>query len=410
MRKVVIVLAAVALASAGVYFYKRAGAASAAPSAATGGPGGPGRAGGAGRAPLPVDAAAVAKTALAEDIQVVGNLVGNATVQVVPKVGGRLETVRVRIGDTVNQGQVIASIEDNEIREQVRQAEAAFEVSKATIRQREADLKFAQSNLERSRSLFNRSLLPRQSLDDADARYQASNAQLDLARAQNNQSGARLQELRLTLGNTIIRSPVTGFVGQRFLDVGGFASTNQPVFSVVDIRPVRLVANLVERDVRRVRAGTPAVVEVDAFPGETFTGQVGRVAPVFDPQTRTAQMEIEVPNPAARLKPGMYARVSLRVGDKPDALAVPRNAVLDREGARGVFVIDGQTARYRTVETGIQNEAHVEILSGLREGERVVTTGAGALQDGDRVVLPGAGGRQGQGQQTPGATPAGRGQ
>ena len=409
MRKTVILIAAVAVASAGIYYYKRGGAATAAPASAAGP--GAGRGGGAatGRAPMPVDIAPVAKAALSEDTQVVGNLVGNATVQVVPKVGGRLASVRVRIGDTVAQGQVIATIEDQEIREQVRQAEAAFQVSQATIRQRQADLNFANTNLERSRSLASRGLLPQQSLDDADARYQAANAQLDLARAQNNQSSARLQELRLTLGNTIIRSPVTGFVGQRFLDVGGFASANQPVFSVVDIRLVRLVANLVERDVRRVQAGTPAVVEVDAFPGEKFNGRVGRVAPVFDPQTRTAQMEIEVPNPTGRLKPGMYARVELRVAQKPAALAVPRNAIVDQAGERGVFVVDGQNARYRKVETGIQSPALIEVLSGLQEGERVVTTGAGALRDGDRIVLPGAGraGRQGQ---TPGATPAGRGQ
>ncbi|MEX2270940.1 MAG: efflux RND transporter periplasmic adaptor subunit [Vicinamibacterales bacterium] len=389
MRKVVIVLAAVALATAGIYYYKRGTAASAAP--VSGAPAGARGGGAAGRAPLTVDVAPVSRTALSEDVQVVGNLVGNATVQVVPKVGGRLASVRVRIGDVVSQGQVIASIEDNEIRQQVRQAEAAAQVAAATIRQREADLKFARTNLDRSRSLFDRQLLPRQSLDDADARYQAAQAQLDLARAQNNQAAARLQELQLTLGNTIIRSPVTGFVGQRFLDVGGFASTNQPVFSVVDIRLVRLVANLVERDVKRVRTGTPAVVEVDAFPGERFTGRVGRVAPIFDPQTRTAQMEIEVPNPTGRLKPGMYARVELRVAEKPDALSVPRNAMVDQQGARGVFVVEGNVAKFRAVETGIQGPVQVEVVAGLREGERVVTTGAGALQDGDRVVVPGAG-------------------
>lgn len=409
MRKVVILLVAVALGTAGIYYYRRASAASPAPAAGAGAGGGMGRAGGpaGGRAPMSVETAPVVTTALSEEVQVVGNLVGNATVQVVPKVGGRLEAVNVRIGDTVGQGQVIARIEDNEIREQVRQAEAAFEVSKATIRQREADLKFAQTNLDRAKNLFDRQLVPRQSLDDADARQQAAAAQLDLARAQNNQSAARLQELRLTLGNTVIRSPVTGFVGQRFLDVGGFASTGSPVFSVVDIRLVRLVANLVERDLRRVQAGTGAVVEVDAFPGETFTGRVARVAPVFDPQTRTAQMEIEVPNPTGRLKPGMYARVNLRVAQKPDAIAVPRNAIVERPGERGVFVVDGQAARYRKVEVGIQAPDRVEIVAGVREGERVVTTGSGALRDGDRIILPGAGGRAGQGRE---GAPAGRGQ
>lgn len=382
MRKVVIIAAAVVLVIAGIYYYTR-GAASAAPAA---GPGGmPG-----GRPPMSISAEPARLETLTEDIQVVGNLVGNATVQIVPKVAGRLASVRARIGDVVSRGQVIATVEDNEIREQVRQAEAAAQVSQATIRQREADVKLAQTNLDRARSLYERQLLARQALDDAEAQAQATAAQLDLARAQNAQSRSRLQELRITLANTVIRSPVDGFVGARFLDQGGFASTNQPVFSVVDIRPVRLEASLVERDFRRVRAGTPAIVEVDAFPGETFTGTVGRVAPVFDPQTRTAQMEIEVPNPTNRLKPGMYARVSLRVADKPNALTVPRNAVVTRGAEQVVYVIDGNVARQRLVELGIQGPERVEITSGIREGEQVAATGAAALQDGDRIVLPGS--------------------
>jgi HlyD family secretion protein len=387
MRKAVIILVAVVVVTGGIYYYKRGAAAS--PAAANGGgPGGMGGPGG-GRPPMSVAAEQARLEAVTEDIQIVGNLVGNATVQVVPKVAGRLESVRARIGDTVSRGQIIATVEDNEIREQVRQAEAAAEVSQATIRQRQADLKFAQTNLDRARSLFERQLVARQALDDADARQQAAAAQLELAQAQNAQSRSRLQELRITLENTSIRSPVDGFVGARFLDQGGFASTNQPVFSVVDIRPVRLEASLVERDFRRVGAGTNAVVEVDAFPGEQFTGVVARVAPVFDPQTRTAQMEVEVPNPTGRLKPGMYARVSLRVGEKANALTVPRNAVVSRGTDQVVYVIDGTAVRQRKVELGIQAADRVEVTAGLREGERIVTTGAAALQDGDRIVLPG---------------------
>ena len=384
MRKAVIVLVAIVIATGGIYYYKRGAAAAPATAAAPGGPG-------AGRPPMSVDAAPAGPADLTDELRIVGNLVGNATVDVVPKVGGRLASVRARIGDNVSRGQVIATIEDNEIREQVRQAEAAGQVAEATIRQRQADLKLAQTNLDRARSLFGRQLLARQALDDAEAQQQASAAQLDLARAQAAQSGSRLQELRITLSNTSIRSPVDGFVGARFLDQGGFASTNQPVFSVVDIHPVRLVASLVERDFRRVRAGTAAAVEVDAFPGEQFNGVVARVAPVFDPQTRTAQMEIEVPNPTGRLKPGMYARVVLRVAEKKGVLTVPRNAVIDRNGAKVVFVVDGTTARMRKVEIGIQGPDRVEVTAGLRDGERVVTTGASALQDGDRITLPNAG-------------------
>ena len=217
----------------------------------------------------------------------------------------------VRLGDRVSRGQRLAKIEDFEIVEQVKQAEAAQEVSLATIRQREADLQLAETNVERSRSLFERQLLPKQTLDDNEARYQAALAQLDLARAQTTQSKARLDELRINLANTVITSPVNGFVAKRNVDPGAFVSQKAPVADVVDITRVRLVANVVEKDLKELETGNSTRVEVDAFPGETFTGRIARVSPVLDPATRTAPIEIEIPNPAFRLKPGMYARVGI---------------------------------------------------------------------------------------------------
>jgi RND family efflux transporter MFP subunit len=410
------------LTLAGVFAYTRKGdpqpGAGTAP--AQGSPTGGGRGGGM-RTPMAVEFATVKRAAVAEQILVVGNLIGAATVQVVPRVNGRLQSVDVKLGDPVRKGQVIARVEDLELREQVRQAEASFQVAQATIRQREADLKLATTNLERSRSLYERKLLPQQTFDDTEARYQASLAQVDLSRAQFEQAKARLDELKITLSNTQIVSPVDGFVGKRFLDPGAFASTNAPVASVVDIRVVRMVANLVEKDVRHVPAGMTAAVEVDAFPGEKFIGRVSRVAPVFDPATRTAEMEIEVPNQGFRLKPGMYARVHLTVASRSDTLTVPAAAVVNVEGKAGVFVAasnegrqggDGRprgsgspategrqgttgpqgtetrtmTVRFQPVETGIREGEQVEITSGLQDGARVITTGAGALRDGDRVV------------------------
>jgi RND family efflux transporter MFP subunit len=178
-----------------------------------------------------------------------------------------------------------------------------------------------------------------------------------------------------------------------------------------------MVANLVERDVKRVFAGTKAAVEVDAFPGEHFTGRVSRVAPVFDPATRTAEMEIEVPNSGFRLKPGMYARVQLTVDSRQDALTVPRNALIDLDGRPGVFVAapaaagtagggtaqQGATvmmARFVPVQTGIRDGERIEIRSGIQDGARVITTGAGALKDGDRIVA--ATGERGRGRGAPG--------
>src|SRR5688572_11462990 len=203
MRKFVLLAIAIAVIAGGVFLYKRSDTSAA-------GAGGPGGGRGAGRPPMPVEFATVKRGPVSERVTIVGTLIGATTVEAVPRVNGRLAEVNVRLGDQVRKGQAIAKIEDREVREQVRQQEAAYKVSEATIRQREADLKLAETNLARNKNLLDRQLLPRQTFDDTEARHQAAIAQLDLARAQVEQSKARLDELQINLQNTVISSPVDG--------------------------------------------------------------------------------------------------------------------------------------------------------------------------------------------------------
>jgi RND family efflux transporter MFP subunit len=376
-----------------------------------GGPGGGfGGFGGGARLPMTVEMATVKRADMSTEVTVVGNLVGAATVEAGPKVAGRLQSVAVRLGDRVNRGQVIAKVEDYEIQEQVKQAKASYDVSAATIRQREADLRLAQTNLDRSRNLYERQLIPKQTFDDTDARYQAAVAQLDLARAQYAQTQARLEELKINLSNTLIMSPVTGFVGRRVLDPGGLVTPNTPFISVVDIGIVRLIANIVEKDIRRITPNLQANVEVDAYPGEKFIGRVAHIAPVLDPATRTGQIEVEVANPNFRLKPGMYAKVSFTVDKKDNTLVIPTTAIVDLGGRRGVFTAgateQGAVANFKKVDVGIVNETLAEVTSGLTEGDNIVTTGAAALREGDRIILPG---QENQGGGAAGPGGAGRG-
>jgi HlyD family secretion protein len=322
----------------------------------------------------------------------VGNLIGEQTVDVAPKTGGRLVSMSVQLGDRVRRGQVIAKIEDREIVEQVRQAEASLEVSKATIRQRDADLKVAEVNFERSKNLYSRQLLAKQALDDAESRYLAAQAQVDLSKAQAMQTEARLEELRINLQNTSVVSPVDGFVGKRNVDPGAMVSQNAPVASVVEISRMRLVANVVEKDLRMVNVGDPAIVEVDAYPGEKFRGRIARVAPVLDPATRTASMEVEIPNGDTRLKPGMYARVNLQVQDRKGVLLAPKAAVIDFEGKRGVWVADGNKPHFVAVSLGIEDPQRIEITGGLKAGDQIVVAGAATIRASDTIVVAGQGG------------------
>lgn len=436
MKRAVTIVVVLAAAAGGYYYYSQRNTAAQQAAAAAGQPGGRGRSGGSPggpggfggppgmfgggggpRMPMTVELAAVKRGEMSESLSVVGNLIGAATVEAVPKVSGRLETVSVRLGDRVSRGQRIAKVEDREILEQVKQAEASFDVSAATIRQREADLKLAQTNLDRSRSLFERQLIPRQTFDDVDARYQAAMAAVDLARAQHAQAQARLDELKINLANTVIASPVAGFIGKRSLDPGAWVTPNSEFISVVDISVVRLVVNVIEKDLRRITPGMKAEVGVDAFPGEKFAGRIAHVAPVLDPATRTAQIEVEVQNSSFRLKPGMYAKVDFVVERKMNALLVPAKAVVDLRGQKGVFLPDeGDVARFKPITVGMSQPEVVEVVEGLQDGTRVITTGAAALREGDRIVLLGQGGRggrggrgQSEGQGTPGdAGPSGR--
>lgn len=410
MKKIVLIAVVVAAALAAIAFYsgmfsRNSAAAAAGPQQAAtgggrGGDGGPGaRGGGGGRGgrggQLTVELAPVVHADVNRELAVVGNLIGDQTVSVVPKTAGRLQEISVKLGDRVSRGQRIARIEDQEIREQVKQAEAALEVGKATIRQREADLDLAKTNVERSRNLFQRQLLPQQTLDDAEAKFQSAQAALDLARAQNAQSQARLEELRINLENTVISSPVDGFVARRAADPGAYVSPNSPVVDVVDIRRVRLVANIIEKDLTQIGIGDNARVEVDAFPGESFMGRIARVSPVLDPATRTAQIEVEIANDRFRLKPGMYARVGIVTESHPNAVVVPTNALVDANGTRGVYVAVNNVAQFHVVKVGIEGNERTEILDGVSVGDTVVTTGAAGLRNGDPILL--AGGRRGEG-------------
>ena len=216
----------------------------------------------------------------------------------------------------------------------------------------------------------------------------------------------------INLANTVITSPVSGFVGKRTLDPGGWVSPNSTSFiSVVDISTVRMVAAIVEKDLRRISSGMKAVVTVDAYPGKSFDGRIAQVAPVLDPATRTAQIEVEINNANSRLKPGMYAKVDFVVERRPNTLVVPSNSVIELNGKKGVFMAEENVAKFKPVSLGMTHPDIIEVVEGLNEGMRVVSTGAAALREGDRIVLlgqgGGRGGRGGRGGTAAGGTAAG---
>ena len=188
-------------------------------------------------------------------------------------------------------------------------------------------------------------------------------------------------------------SPIDGIVGRVYLDKGTHItpssnmSSGTPVALVVDMDEMCVKINVIEKDIPGVKKGQKAEVRVDAYPDETWTGEVDRVSPVVNLASRTALAEIKLPNTDHRLKSGMFARVQIIISKHENALIVPIEAIVYQEGKENLFVVEQNMARLREVKIGLKDAGMVEMTSGLKEGEKVIIEGAYGLKNNTRVKI-----------------------
>lgn len=334
-----------------------------------------------------VSVEAVRVASIRETVVTVGSLRAQERVDVTPRVNGRLLERLVDLGDNVSAGQLIARLDDDEIRQQVQQAEARLTVSEATVTQRAAELENARIVLERAQGLRDTELISAQDFEAARTRYDVAVSQLALANAQVTQSVAGLEELKIRLDQTRIVAPISGVVGRRFVDVGAMLSASTPIVTLINIDQVILVGNVSEQELTKISVGNAASVTVDAIPDARFEGDVARISPLLDPQTRTGEVEIRIDNPDAVLKAQMFARATLELPSQRAALLVPRQGVVYRGDRAGVYLVSDEVARFQPIETGLTQGQDVEVISGLTDGQVVVTEGSNLLRDGDAIRI-----------------------
>ena len=303
----------------------------------------------------PSSSSKASRATIQAEITVVGNLIGQATVAVSPRAAGRLESVNVRLGDRVTRGQRIAKIEDFDIQEQVKQAEAAQQVSEATIRQREADLKLAQTNAERSRSLYERQLLPKQTLDDNESRYQSAMAAVDLARAQSRavegpprRAAHQPRQHDHQLARHRLRVAARGRSrGVRLAERAGRGRRGHLHRSPRGQRRREGSHRAARRQRHARRASTPS-------PAKCSWAASPACRPCSTRPRAPRRSRSRSPTRRARLKPGMYARVSVTTSTRKETLVVPATAVVDLGGRRGVFTPLNETAVFRALDIGTE--------------------------------------------------------
>lgn len=323
-----------------------------------------------------------------------GTMAARTEFVVAPKVSGLLKSIAVDIGDRVELGQVVATIDNAEFNQNVAQAEADLAVSQAEFIQARSALEIAERENRRVVTLLERGVASDAQFDSAQAAYLAAQAQLKVAEARVQRAESSRKSARIRLGYTRVHADwtegddFTRVVAERYLDEGQTVASNDPILLIVQLDPIVAVINVTEKDYARLKLGQAAQLVTDAYPGESFSGVIERIAPVFRESTRQARIEIRLENPDYRLRPGMFARTTITLERVEQARIIPESALTVRNQQTGLFLLDesGTRVMWKPVTTGISQDEHIQILETDLEG-RVVTLGQHLINDGSRVVI-----------------------
>ncbi len=314
---------------------------------------GAGTAGPAAEAALPnVEVTTAVLRDVPQDNTYAANVQAWAVNNIMPQTGGRIRKINVEVGDYVNKGQILAEMD-------------RLQLDQLELQVKNDDIEYA-----RLKGLLAEGGVTQSDFETAELNYQL-----------------RKTNLENTRENTILRSPISGYVSARNFDAGDMFSLSAPLFVVQQVTPVKLLVGISESEYTKVKKGDVVRITVDAIPGREFTGKVERLYPTMDATTHTFKVEVNVPNSDRVLRPGMYARVTVNFGTRRSVI-VPDQALVKQEGTgtRFIYVLQADnTVSYVPVTIGRHIGREYEILEGLEAGSQIVVKGQSLLRDGVKV-------------------------
>ena len=333
--------------------------------------------------PVPVEVETVSRADIEQIVTATGAIESNATVNIMPKVSGRLESLstgtpeggtRIEEGVAARKGEQIGLI-DRAL------YVAAAEQARAQARAAEADAADAEREQKRMISLFESGSATEQMRDKAVTAAKTAAARLGAAKA-------ALELAEINLQESVLKSPMDGVVTRKYIDEGNLVSVGQPVVTIADIAQVKVIVAVSEKHTTLVKEGVPCRLMVDAYPDKVFAAKVSSVWPALDPATRSLQVEIRLDNPGMELKPGMFAKVDLILERKTSVIVIPFDSVTGGKVSPAfVYTVNNSVAYKHVVEPGIVQADKVEVISGLNEGEELVVNGMTYLKDGMAVEV-----------------------
>ena len=317
---------------------------------------------------VPVELSVVESGTFVEREVSVGSIVSDEEVIIRSEIAGRIARIGFREGEEVEAEQILIVIDDS--------------IYRAEFNQAGARLKLSEANFDRAVDLERRGAGTQRALDEALSKLQEDRATLDLAKAR--------------LARTEIRAPFSGMIGLRKISPGDYVTAGQEIVNLEAIDPIKVAFKMPETLLAAVQSGQQILVEVDAFPGKKFPGEIYAIDPRVEASGRSIELRAHVPNPNGWLRPGLFARVDIIFERRENAVLIPERALVPIQSRQTVFVVKDGSAETRDVTTGGRVDGNVEILSGLVPGETIVTAGQLKLREGtpvhDAAQLQGAAG------------------
>lgn len=308
---------------------------------------------------IPVEMASAQRGSISAYYSTTATLEAEEEAMVVAKVRGVVQKLNVEEGDYIRTGQIMAQLEDEQLEIEAARAKATMDR--------------LYNDYQRNKELFERNLVSAEQFDNSKFEYEAQKAAHELA--------------QLKLEHTKIKAPINGVVSQRLIKVGNMVNTDQEVFKITDFDPLLAVLHVPEHEMNKLQKDQTSVIQVDAIPGKTFTGSVLRISPVVNPETGTFKVTIAIKDESKQLKPGMFGRVRIVYDTRDNALMIPKEAVMNEDGSSSVYVLNDKLVFRRAIQTGYVNGANIEVVSGLQDGDSVVTIGQSSLQDSSLVQV-----------------------
>lgn len=357
--------------------------------------------------PLPVRVITVEEQVLRRQVLATGSLFALEESTISAEVEGRVESILADVGDRVAAGQPLVTLVKQELQfEAERQAAAVQQIRArlglapgaplpsdpsqvAFVRRAAADLFDAEQKLKRAQELAQDQLISREEMDGAQAAAQRARAAHEVAVQEVDQLKAQLQSSEAArklaekkLADATIRAPFPGAVSRRHVNQGEFLRVQSPVMVLVRTDRLRARLAVPERWAAALDTGTGVDVRVEAYPNEVFHGKLERINPAVSPETRTFEVEALLDNPGGKLKPGFFVNATLASEVQEKVTMVPAAAVFYRYGTYKVFVVNGDKVQEREIKPGTQESDHIEVLQGVKPGERIAVAREGELFDG----------------------------